>query len=49
MPKKNTGRKVPMNKIQRNKMKKDANRVTGYEGMGSEGLFRLIFGPKKRK
>jgi hypothetical protein len=49
MPKKPTGRKVPMNKKQVQKVRKDATRVRGTEGTGEKGFWALLFGSGKKK
>jgi len=49
MPKKESGRKVPMNKAQRKAMKRTTTGFNGTEGSGYNGLWHLIFGARKNK
>jgi len=48
MPKKETGRKVPMNKAQRKKVKRTETGFKATEGMGQKGFWALLFGGKKK-
>lgn len=49
MPKKETGRKVPMNKKQRQAMKRTATGFKAAEGTGEKGFWALLFGRKDGK
>ena len=46
MPKKETGRKVPMNKKQRQAMKRTVTGFNAAEGAGEKGFWALLFGRK---
>ena len=49
MPKKETGRKVPMNKKQRQAMKRTVTGFNAAEGAGEKGFWALLFGRKNGK
>jgi hypothetical protein len=49
MPKKETGRKVPLNKAQRRAMQNDARKFNANEGRGASGFLNLLANLKGKK
>lgn len=48
MPKKETGRKVPMGKAERKKVKRTESVAKSYEGTGASGFWHMLLGKRKK-